>query len=141
MIRTAVTVVVIVLAAVIGFVAGKTNPNSSSPPPISTLNNTKTTDSLEAMSNPLFKSQTALFEGKINSVTGNNIQVESQSGQKGEFSLSDKLAIYKFPNNSSVASASSDVKTIETGKQVLMTLELINNKYQAVSISYFRQAQ
>ena len=140
MTKAAVITLVIVLSALVGFAAGRSNgtiiktvPDSSGKPTQVT-----TTESLQAAVNPLFKTQSATFQGKIVSIAGKNISVEAENGQKGEFGLSDNIIIYKFPNNSATASSSSDIKQIDTGKLVLISLNLINNKYQAVSISYFR---
>ena len=134
--RMILTAIFIISFALLGFIGGRltSNGKSTNPPPTQT----KVTASLEAAQNPLFKTQSATFQGKITSVSGRTLIVESDTGQKGEFEISEKVAIYKFAPNSSVASASADIKTIETGKQVLISLDLITGKYQAISISYFR---
>jgi len=146
MIKATVITVVIVLSAIVGFSAGRSNrigtttvtvPQGSNKPAVQV----ETTKSLQAAVNPLFKTQSATFQGKIDSVAGKTLQVTSDDGQKGEFGISDKAVIYKFTGTSTTASASSDVKAIDSGKQVLISLELLNGKYQAVSISYFRSTQ
>ena len=134
--RMILTAIFIISFALLGFIGGRltSNGKSTNPPPTQT----KVTASLEAAQNPLFKTQSATFQGKITKINGKTLTVESDNGQKGEFGLSDNIIIYKFPNNSATASSSSDIKQIDTGKLVLISLNLINNKYQAVSISYFR---
>lgn len=128
----------IIASFILGFVSGRVGggllPNQSAQKP-------KTVES-EAVSNgsALFKSQTATFQGKITEVSGNMAKVKSDT-QEGEFEISDKVVIYKFLGSSPTASASSDLKMIETDKMVLATLELMDGKYIIVSISYFRQAQ
>lgn len=123
----------------LGFISGRVGgnllPNQSTQKP-------QTVES-EAVSNgsALFKSQTATFQGKITEVSGNSAKVVSDTNQKGEFEISDKVVIYKFAGNSPTTSASSNLKEIETDKMVLATLELMDGKYKIVSISYFRQAQ
>ena len=96
------------------------------------------TKSLEAPSNLLFKTQSATFQGKITNIAGKKLFVNSDEGQTGEFAISDKVVIYKFAPGSSTAGPSNDMRTIETGKEVLIALDLINNQYQAISISYFK---
>ncbi|OGE32318.1 hypothetical protein A3C59_02920 [Candidatus Daviesbacteria bacterium RIFCSPHIGHO2_02_FULL_36_13] len=139
MIKIGVGVALVALSALIGFVIGRANPGYA--PLIktpSTEESVQTTKSLEAAVNPLFKTQAATFQGKITSIAGKTLQVTSDSGEKGEFDVSDSVVIYKFAGTSTTASASSDIKTIDTGREVLISLELLNGKYQAVTISYFR---
>lgn len=87
---------------------------------------------------PLFKSQTATFQGKITKINGKTLDVEADNGQKGRFDLSDKVIIYTFTGSTSIASPSTDLKLLETDKKVIINLELINGKFQAVAVSYFR---
>lgn len=128
--KYATTIILIVIAAVGGFLAGKQNQGGSvSLPKIQS-------QASQIQSNPLLKSQTATFQGTITKVSGQTIDVKSDSGQTGSFPVSARVVIYKFNGTSPQASASSDLKTIETGKQALVMLELLDNKYQVVSVSY-----
>jgi len=130
------TAIFIISFALLGFIGGRltSNGKSTNPPPTQT----KVTASLEAAQNPLFKTQSATFQGKITKINGKTLTVESDNGQKGEFEISDNITIYTFPNNSPTASPSADLKLIETGKEVLVTLQLVDGKYEAVAMSYFR---
>lgn len=92
--------------------------------------------SSQIQTNPLFKSQTATFEGEITKVEGNSLIVKDEKGQTGNLPISSKVVIYKFKPGSSLASASSDLKLIDPGKKAQVVLELIDGKYQVVSISY-----
>lgn len=127
-------------AFILGFISGRIpvgrqlQPNQPTPMP-----QTQESEALKNSSS-LFKSQTATIQGKITKVLGNIAQVESDTGAKGEFEISDKVLIYKFKGGSGTASASSDLKEIQENMQVLITLALIEGKYKIVSISYFRQA-
>ena len=123
-----VTAFFVISFALLGFLGGRlTSYKKITNSPVQ-LEQTKVTTSFEAATNPLFKSQSATFQGKITKISGRTLTVESDTGQKGEFEISEKVAIYKFAPNSSVASASADIKTIETGKQVLISLNLITGK-------------
>lgn len=117
-------IVLILIAAAGGYFFGVSRQNSS---PGSTKQVSK---------NPLFKSQTATFQGTITKIDGSKLSLKDDSGQAGTFSLSPKVTIYKFSGSTRQASASSDIKTLETGKQVLIVLELKDNQYQVISISY-----
>lgn len=117
-----------IVAAVAFFYIGRLTTTPSPPPP---------TPTQTISPNLLFKSQLATFEGKITGISGKTLSVESDTGEKGEFAVSDKVVIYKYTPGKGNASASADVKTIEVGRKVLISLELINGEYQASSISYY----
>lgn len=148
--RIILPAVLVIIFTVIGFLVGRfgnslnLNPPQTQNPverPVNQGTETPvgpTTKSLEASANLLFKTQSATFQGKITGVSNRTLTVESDTGQTGQFDVSPKISIYKFTPNSSTASASADIKTIETDKQVLISLDLVGGKYQAVSISYFR---
>ena len=107
--RSAIATIVLALSAgIIGFALGR----YYTPPPNQTLK--PTTQSEQLKTNPLFKSQTATFQGEISQVSGKKIAVKSDNGQTGEFPVSDKVVIYKFKEGSNQASASSDLKIIYT---------------------------
>lgn len=131
--KPALIIVTIFLTALGGFLAGKYLKTPTTFPLVNQVeqNTTPSPDSL-------FQTQTATFQGKITKVEGANLQVESETGHKTTFPISNKLTIYKFGANSATASPSADLKTIEVDKLVLIMLELIDGKYQAVTISYFR---
>lgn len=117
-------------AAILGFSIGKYYSFAPEAPLQSKLTEDKVPTSA------LFRSQTATFQGEITEVNENKILVKSDSGQIGEFPVSDKVLIYKFKEGSAQASASSDLKTVETDKPVSIILELISGEYKVVSITY-----
>ncbi|TSC85723.1 MAG: hypothetical protein G01um10147_1114 [Microgenomates group bacterium Gr01-1014_7] len=124
-----VTVILVVVAAVAGFLFGSAGSTKTGLPQITTGNQS-------VAKNPIFKSQTATFQGIITKVDGSELSVKDDSGNTDTFSVSSKAVIYKFTGSSSQASASSDLKSIDTDKQALVMLELIDGKYQIVSVSY-----
>lgn len=127
-------IVFILLAATVGYLFGVSVSTSKiSLPQISTRQGVS--------KNPLFKSQTATFQGTITKIDKSNLSVKDESGRTGTFPISSKVTIYKFSGSSRQASASSDIKTLETGKQVLIVLELKDKEYQVISISYLPPAQ
>lgn len=83
----------------------------------------------------LFQTQTATVLGKITAVSSNSITVMDEKNQTDQFILSQKWVVYKTSNNLQ-ASPSSDLKSIEKEKLVMVTLELIDGSYQVVSIAY-----
>ena len=122
--------ILIALFAVGGFFVGKTVSQNQS------LTQSKTGS---AKQNSIFSSQTATIQGEITNVNGPKISIKNNNGQTGDFSLSQRAVIYQFKPGSNTASASSDVKTIETGKKVVVVLQLNDDKYEIVSISYIQQ--
>ncbi len=93
--------------------------------------------------NPIFETQSATVYGTITKINGSTLSVTNDRGLTGDFLIFSKVAIYtsdgtvKNKDGIAVASASSDLKTVEIGKQASLFLELINGEYQVVSISYF----
>ncbi len=132
--RNLVSVVLIVAAAVLGFLfgtasAGKTN-YSMAPAPAGSQQQSVVSQ------NPIFKSQSAIFQGVITQVSGKNLLVRDDKGATATLPVSSKLVIYKFNGTSPQASASSDLKSIDLNKQVLVMLELSGSQYQVTSVSY-----
>lgn len=125
-----ITLILVVVAALGGFLVGKQGGGMASLPKVQTQTNQ------EAPVSPLLKSQTATFQGEIVKVEGQTMEVKSDTGDTGSFPISGNAVIYKYTSTSTQASASSDLKTIETGKMALVMLELLDNKYQVVSVSY-----
>src|SRR3989344_7001421 len=85
-------------------------------------------------SNEFFDIQTAMVNGKITNVSGNNIEVENTKGLKGTVELSKNLIINDLINP--LATPSGDLKKIQTGKNAQIVLNLIDGKYQAVTINF-----
>jgi hypothetical protein len=86
-------------------------------------------------SNPIFSSQTATFNGIVTDISGGNITTKSSNNQTVSFPLSVNVTIYTITPGKQ-ASASTDLKTVELGKEASLRLDYIGNKYQVTSISY-----
>ena len=120
-------IVVLIIGGVLGFFVGRsigqkaTQVSSAAP---------------TSQSNQLFRLQTATFQGEIVKVNSGSLDVKTDSGQTGSLTLSDRVVIYKFKEGTNQASASSNLNTIETGKKVLIVLDLSGSQYKVVSISY-----
>lgn len=118
-------VVILLIGGLIGFSLGKSAGQKASAPSAS-----------PAQANPLFRSQTATFQGEISKVNKDSLDVKTDSGKTGTLVLSGKVTIYKFKEGSKQATASSDLNSIEVGKKVLIVLEFSGGQYKVVSISY-----
>jgi hypothetical protein len=82
----------------------------------------------------LFDNQSANFTGKITAVNGNKLTVKNNRDITGEITVASSPTIFRFSNLP--ASPSSDLKTIETNKDVAINLQVKDGRYVAVSISY-----
>ncbi len=129
--RNLVSVVLIVAAAVLGFLFGVASGSKSAYVPAAAPANQSTISQ-----NAIFKSQSAIFQGVITQVSGRTLAVKSDSGQTATFPVAANAVIYKFNGTSPQASSSSDLKTIDLNKQALVQLILTGNQYQVSSISY-----
>ena len=84
----------------------------------------------------LFKTQTATVQGQITKITDSTLTVKDEKNKEEEFSISEKIVIYKsLKEDPKRATASSDINSVETNKVKVIMLEVINGKYQVVSIS------
>lgn len=122
-------IVLIAVSATSGFLVGRASNTQS-------LTTTTTTKTAAPKQNTIFTTQTATVQGKISSVSGSKVTVLNEKNQTGEFTLSPKVVIYKFAPGSSQATATQDIKSIETDKNVLVTLELANGQYQVTQIAF-----
>ncbi|MBI4040105.1 hypothetical protein HY389_01990 [Candidatus Daviesbacteria bacterium] len=84
---------------------------------------------------PTFLNQTATITGTITQVSGSTLTLKTAADQTNNFPVSDKVVVNK-PNKDKTASASSGIKSIDTGKAALLILEMKQGNYQVVSISY-----
>ena len=87
-------------------------------------------------SSAIFQTQTASILGKVVKAEGDKITVVDQSNKEGAFPVSKKFVIYKPVKNSNQATPSSDLKMIDPTQQAFISLEVIDGKYQVVSITY-----
>ena len=83
--------------------------------------------------NSLFSSQTAAFRGEITKVDGKNLSVKSlNSNATGNITVSDRVIIIKAGKTGT----SADLSSLELNKEVLISLEMKNGNYDAISIQY-----
>ena len=86
--------------------------------------------------NPLFKSQSATFEGEITGVEGLKLTVKDYKDQTGVLTAIPNLIIY----GSGVKKAATDSASIELNKKAVLTLEVVDGQYKVISISYLPPA-
>lgn len=83
----------------------------------------------------LFDFQNATFTGKITKLEGNRIWLENQRGVTGEAVLAQNLIISDM-SQGGLATPSGDLKKIQLDKNVMISFSVVDNEYQATSISY-----
>ena len=121
-------ILVLIIVALIAFFLGKSTQSGYQVP--------SSTSSPQAKSNQLLRSQTATFQGEITKVNKDSVDVKTEKGIVGNLKLSSNFFIYKFEPGATQATSSADINSIETGKRALIILELSENQYKVVSISY-----
>lgn len=82
----------------------------------------------------LFKIQTAVIEGKIDSINGNKLSVTNREGLKGTVEVSETVSINDF--NNPLASPSSNLQKLQTGKDATIYLNLVSGIYKVTNITY-----
>jgi hypothetical protein len=85
-------------------------------------------------SNSNFSSQTATLNGVVTDISGGNITTKNNN-ELQTFPLSANVTIYAITPGRQ-AKTSTDLKTVEVGKEASLRLDYISNKYQVTSISY-----
>ena len=93
----------------------------------------------QEVSSLMFKKQTAMVEGKVVEVGEDFLVVADPQNQKQQFPVSDNFIVYVPIKNTKQASASSQLKQVEKNKDSLIILELIEDTYKVVSLSYIPQ--
>jgi hypothetical protein len=118
----ALPAILLFVGLALGFVWGKSMGSGDIP--------VQTADSQNDL---IYTSQSAIIRGKITSVDGNTLMVKnSRNDSTGSVMVSEKTVITspgKNPTN-------LDLSKLETDKEVLINLEMVNGQYQAVSIQY-----
>lgn len=122
------------IAAVTGF--GGYYLGVSKPVPVTTnlVSQNQSGNVLSASS--LFQMQTAIVQGEITKVSDNNLTVKNETGKEEVFPISKRIVIYiPLKQDPKRAAATSDVNQIELNKIKLITFEVIDGKYQVVSVA------
>ncbi len=103
---------------------------------ITDSNKKPTGDSGEFVKNKFYTSQSALIRGKVTEVKGNMLSVVNSYNVAGTVKLSQTLYINKASPGAKLAPPSSDIKDLELNKDVLITLETINNELQVTMVQF-----
>lgn len=95
----------------------------------------KTTGKTLVETSPVFQNQTATVLGKISKTEGDKATIVSQDNKEETFPVAKKFVLYK-PVRNNQATPSSDLKQIDPNMDAFINLEVIDGKYQIVSITY-----
>ena len=123
-------ILITVLALVSGFIIGNLSPSVFPKNQIPSA-----TDEGKS----LYTNQSATIQGTITKVEGNRLYVENKNGTTGDVEALDTLIVNKLdskPTSGPLASNSAQINSIETNKDVLITLQFKDGEYKAVTISY-----
>lgn len=130
---TFLTVVLMLIAAIIGFVIGNLKPVLS--PSLPQLSQNFTTQSAPKDS-PLFDTQSATIIGSVTALNGNVLTITGQKNQSGQFSASNRMLTFKLSLTGPSSSPSADLKSVDLNKPAIFTLEKSADQYEVVSIRY-----
>lgn len=127
----AILVVLVLLSGAGGYLLGSRTvlPSATSQQPFALATNTVKTS-------PLFQNQTASVYGKITKTTDTILTITDKNGRTEEFAISPKFMVYKALNGVRQATASSQISSIDPEKNASIALEVIDGKYQVVSVTY-----
>lgn len=118
-------VTITLLAAVVGFSAGRiTTPKSIAP----VSNSVKQAG--------LFDSQTATINGKIVKVKGDKVTVEHKKGDSRDYRLDKSFTVIRYSESRAESSRSAGIKNIDLNKEGLINLVFKEEEYLVSSIGY-----
>lgn len=130
---TLLTFVLMLIAAIIGFVIGNLKPIMNSSLPQLTQNFSNQASIKES---PLFEAQLATVTGKITAVNGNVLTVTDQKNQTDQFTASSRMLVFKLSLTGPSSSPSADLKSLELNKMATLMLEKTENGYEVTSVRY-----
>lgn len=88
------------------------------------------------LNNSLILNQSAAATGKISNVTGKMLTLVDDSGKSQDFQIGEVLTVYKYPVKNAPAQIFSGISAIETGKQVLLNLNVEGSDYVVTTVTY-----
>lgn len=86
--------------------------------------------------NNIFLNQSAIFEGTISNRQDNIVTLMTKDNVSKDFTLSQSLQITKFKTNNTQPITSTNIEEIELNKPVSVVLNMTNNTFEVVNITY-----
>lgn len=127
-----ITIVLVILAALGGFLGGALSGNQTSEAGKGGAAKAGKNDKLS----PLFDSQTATINGEIEKAENFKVEIKKK-GLTESFALSPQFIIYKYATSSAQPTTFTNTTDIELGKTANVMLEKVGGEYKIISISYF----
>lgn len=127
----ALTIILMLIAGIIGFTAGNLKANNKSIPQLAQSIQTPNKEN-----NSVFQSQSASITGSVTAVSGNMLTITSQNNQTAQFEASEKMVVFTLDTEPTLASPSAEVESVQLNKIALIQLEMQDGKYKIVSIGY-----
>lgn len=84
----------------------------------------------------LFQTQTASIQGEITSVGESSITIKNKSGATDTFPVSTNVVVYKNTQSSGRVLPATGITQIDINQEVVILLEVVDGKYQVISITY-----
>jgi hypothetical protein len=84
----------------------------------------------------MFMNQSAVFEGTISNRQDNIVTLLTKDNMSEDFSLGQSLQITKFNTGSTLPTVTTNVADIELNKPVSVVLNMTNNTFEVVNITY-----
>ncbi len=123
-------ILLVLISGFVGYQLGINKPNPTDKKPQSEVQEAKVTK------NPLFTTQSATIHGKITAINDKLITIQTINNITQQVKIADNVAISKLGNNNRPNPPTSDIKTLESNKNVLLSLEFMDGEYKVVSITY-----
>ena len=79
--------------------------------------------------------------GKILGAKGNALTIEDKNGQKGDFPLATDFSIMVYKPGETTGKTTTDLAQLDPKQEALVILQLENNDFKVVSVSYLPAKQ
>lgn len=85
---------------------------------------------------PLFQTQTASIQGEIIAVGESSVTIKDKKDATDTFPVSTNVVVYKNTQSSGRILPATGITQIDTNQEAVILLEVVDGKYQVISVTY-----
>lgn len=85
---------------------------------------------------PLFQTQTASIQGEIIAVGQSSVTIKDKKDATDTFPVSTNVVVYKNTQSSGRILPATGITQIDTNQEAVILLEVVDGKYQVISVTY-----
>lgn len=116
-----------------GFLLGQYGPDFKG---IKDKNNKEAVKQNLITTSPLFQTQTASIQGEIIAVGESSVTIKDKKDATDTFPVSTNVVVYKNTQSSGRILPATGITQIDTNQEAVILLEVVDGKYQVISVTY-----